>query len=139
MTARDDRRDQLFDYAVATTTMTIHDIAAELDVPIRVANEAVHDLRIFLGDFDSMNFPCEPDPDDLNGPWLYRLAGTLDDVRLWATNRVGDAETRLRTIQAMLTSIVRATDGRTTEGRRARVMETALRHLVEDLDLMAAP
>jgi hypothetical protein len=41
-------------------------------------------------------------------------------------------------MQAMLSSIVRATSGRTVEGRKARTMETALRHLVEDLDNLDA-
>jgi hypothetical protein len=37
---------------------------------------------------------------------------------------------------AMMASIVKATHGNSIEGKKARLMETSLRHLVEDLDNM---
>jgi len=134
-TRREMRRDDLFLLAVAEPNgITVDDMMQHLGCNHRDVNQAIRDLRAFLGDTDDLNFPC--DPQGQGERWLYRLVGNYDDVRAWAANRVGDAESRLRTMQAMLASIVRATDGRTVAGRRARIMETALRHLVEDLDLM---
>ena len=93
-------------------------------------------LRRFLGEYDSVNLPCEPQGEGER--WKYRLVGRLDDVRGWVDNRIGDSESRLRTMAAVLSSIVAATDGRSIKGRRARIMEKALRRLVEDLDDLMA-
>ena len=137
---RQQRRDDLFDFAVQEVNgFTVEDVMAELEITHHQANQAIHDLRLFLGDFDSLNLPC--DPAGHCERWLYRLVGDLDSTRVWSTNRVRDAESRIRTMDAMLQSIVRATDGRSTQGRKARVMERALRRLVEDLDtiLMDGP
>ena len=131
--ARDQRRDELWDLAVANPTgITVDDMMAAHGWTHHQANQAIHDLRLFLGDTDQINFPCEPDGS--RSRWKYRLVGRLDDVRGWIGNRIGDSETRLRTMQSMMASIVAATSGRTTEGRKARIMERALRRLVEDLD-----
>ena len=131
--ARKQRRDDLFDLLVANPTgVTVDDMMDLYGWTHGEANNAIRDLRQFLGTTDNINLPC--DPQGKGERWLYRLVGTLDDVRGWTSNRIGDAETRMRTMQAMMASIVSATSGRTLAGRKARVMDKALRRLVEDLD-----
>src|SRR5262245_53169334 len=95
---RDDRRDQLFDLAVANPDgITVNDMMSTYGWNLYQCNEAIHDLRTALGDSDSINFPC--DPQGGGERWLYRLVGNLDDVRGWAMNRINDTDTRLRTQQ----------------------------------------
>jgi hypothetical protein len=136
MTARENRRDELFDLLVALPDgVTVDDIKVALACSHRQANDAVHDLRLFLGSFDDVNLPANP-----NGPrerWTYVLVGNLDGCREWMANRVGDTHSRIRTMQAMMASCVQASDGRTVDGKRARVIERALRRLLEDLDDLA--
>lgn len=135
--ARERRRDDLLLKLIATPTgLMIEDMMVELDATHPQVNEAIRDLRLYLGDYDQINVVCDP-----QGPgerWLYRLVGTLDEVRPWAANRVNDSISRIRTIRSMMSSIVKSTNGRTIEGRKARVTEQALRHLIEDLDLIEA-
>lgn len=135
--SRETRRIDLLTYAIANPGgITVDDIMAEFHWDHGTANKAIHDLRLWLGDFDTINFPCDP-----QGPrqrWLYRLVGTLDGVRGWVANRILDAESRIRTIHAMVASIVSATDGRSKAGKKVRTMEVALRHLIENLELIDA-
>jgi hypothetical protein len=134
---REANRDALYDLLADTPAgVTIDQIMGSLEVNHRTAKEAVHDLRELLGE-DEINVPATPRGE--RERWLYQLVGTLDGCREWVANRIGDTETRLRTIQSVMRSLVNATDGRTTDGRRARIIETALRHLVEDLDNLTAP
>lgn len=138
--ARDARRDELFDLAVASSDgFTVDDVIARYGWRHDQVNEAVRDLRRFLGDVgDTINLPC--DPQGKGERWVYRLVGDLDSVRAWAANRVIDAESRVRTMEAVLSSMVAATDGRTIAGRKARIMQRALHRLVEDLDdLISGP
>lgn len=136
MTAREGRRDELFDLLVSNPGgLNVNDMMDQLGFTHKQVNEAIHDLRAYLGEYDSINLPCQPQ--GRGERWLYQLVGTFAGVRDWTANRVGDSESRIRTMQSMLTSIVSATDGRTNEGKRARTMERALRRLVEDLDDIA--
>lgn len=135
---RKQRRDNLFDLAVAAPDgFTVENAMDVLGLTHPQANTAIRDLRRFLGESgDTINLPA--DPQSKGDRWLYRLVGSLNEVRGWVMNRVRDTESRLRTMQAMMSSIVAATDGRSIEGRKARVMDKALRRLVEDLDELAA-
>lgn len=47
-----------------------------------------------------------------------------------------DLEARLRTLVRLYMTYLKLVDGRTTEGRRVKLVEQRLRHTVEDLDLM---
>ena len=132
---REARRDALFTLAVDSPEgVTVADMMAALEATHAQVKVAIRDLRLFLGEFDECNFPCDPSD---QGQWVYRLVGTYDDARQWMANRLGDGEARLRTMNAMMASMVAGSDGRTIEGRKARVIETGLRHLVEDLDNLA--
>ena len=127
-------RDALFDALVANPDgLDIEQIRTELECGPNLAKRAVRDLRLMLGDFDDINVPCIPQ--GAGERWLYVLqAGVGDDVREWSDHRLDDGETRLRTIRAMLSSAVAATDGRTSSGKRARIMERGVRRMIEDLD-----
>lgn len=133
MSVREARRDDLWDQLVANPGgITVDEMMDEQGWTHKQANDAIRDLRAYLGLFDDVNLPC--DPQGSGERWKYRLVGTLDDVRGWTLNRINDADTRVRTMQAMTASIVKATSGRTVEGRRVRLMNKALTRLVEDLD-----
>lgn len=133
MSVRIDRVNVLFDLLAASPEgLTMGDIALGLGCGRRLADKAVHDLRIVLGDSDTINVPS--DPQGRGEPWLYFLKGDIDGNRRWITNRLGDTESRLRTMRALAASLVSGSDGRTVDGRRARLIERALRRLIEDLD-----
>jgi len=133
VSAREDRALELWDYAVSKPDgFTADECEKALKWEHAIFNIAVHDLRSFLGDTDTVALPC--DPQGQGEQWLYHLTGTLDETSGWVTNRIGDAETRIRTIQATMRSIVRATSKATTKGRKARKIEKGLRHLIEDLE-----
>lgn len=48
----------------------------------------------------------------------------------------GDVDSRLRSILRDVSTYRDIVDGRTTEGRKVKLIEQRIRHLVEDLDLM---
>src|SRR5262245_40860874 len=130
-TARMLRMDALFDLLVARVTVTIYDIMDELRCNHRAANEAVHDLRMLLAYDDTINLVATPQGP--REPWLYSLEGSIDPSRPWITNRIGDSETRVTTINAVCRSLVSANDGRSIEGRKARVLEMGTRHIMEQI------
>lgn len=90
-------------------------------------------LRRMLAD-DTVNFPCNSRP---KLKWLYKLSGTwTDGLQPWTTNRLDDVQTRLLSIEHIAQSAVAATDGRTADGRKARIVHTTLRYLREQLELI---
>jgi hypothetical protein len=133
---RERRRDALFDLLAANPAgLTVNDITSVMQCSNRQADHAIRDLRLFFGECEPINVTC--DPNGLREPWTYRLVGNLDGVREWIANRLGDTESRIRTMQALMVSVVSASDGRKSDGRRARLIERALRHLIENLDDLA--
>ena len=133
--ARETRRDNLFDLVVASPDgVTVSQMMAEMDLTKKQAGVAIRDLRLFLGEYDGVNLPCVPQKP--GEEWVYHLAGTLDDVREWAISRINDTVSRLLTMDAVMSSIVEATDGRSLEGRKARIIERSLARLLEDIETM---
>lgn len=131
MSRRVERMEKLFDLAAFNADgFTVEDAAAALGCSPQLVSTAIRDLRSFLAD-DSINLICEPA--GFLAPWVYRLVGNFDEARGWTANRIGDAEARLLTLQAVATSVLTGTDGRTIEGKRAKIMVKALGRLVEDL------
>lgn len=129
------RVSELFDYlAEQPDGVTIDDIATHHSVTVNHARDLIQGLRDVLGDSDTINVPCDPNPDDPNGRWLYRLVGTMDDVQAWAGNRIGDTERRIRTQFSVIASVAAGADPRSMDGRKARLMKKALGRLLEDLD-----
>lgn len=124
-------RDQLFDLAMARTSFTVDDAADALGVSRSQVTRAIHNLRMWLGDFEDIALVCEPGAQ--HARFNYRLIGNLSDAAEWRSTRLRDAETRIGTIQASMRSLARATPAHEAEGRKARLIERRLRHLKEEL------
>lgn len=133
MSSRDVQLTALFDLLVRSSPqgVTILDIMDDLGVGKRVADALVHDLRMLMESDPDVNLVSEPQDGDTR--WSYSLVGTVDGASFWVGNRLGDAETRLRTLIAVMAPIVASTDGRTLDGRRARIMHRAATRALEDL------
>jgi hypothetical protein len=129
---REKRMSDLFDYVVKKANgFTIPEAVNDLDMRREHVRLAVYDLRrVFLAD-DQINIVCQPE----NGraAWTYRLVGTQEQAEFWTRNRTDDAETRLVTIASVCRSIVNATDGRSSDGRRARIILRHVERAREDL------
>lgn len=93
-------------------------------------------LRRILGD-DEFTLVCISQSQ--HERWRYSLVGNADDAasRFWQANRIGDVEARLETIQHVTGSISHGTDGRTTVGRKARMIASTVTHLRETLAVIA--
>lgn len=123
--------DKLGDFALDHPEgWTISEAASGLKWPKHKVRQVIRDLRDLFGEDKDVNLVCEPDG---WGEWVYRLTGKLDEARWWISNRIADSDRRIRTILAVNRSIVAATDGRTIEGKRARLTVKYLERLVEDL------
>jgi hypothetical protein len=61
------------------------------------------------------------------------LTGDYDEVAPWHHNRIHDCESRLETIENVARSIVLATDAKTVEGRKSRLMVKVIHRLREDI------
>jgi hypothetical protein len=123
---------RLFDYAVEHPGgFTYRDIKDDLGWQRSYFFKISRKLRLMLGNDDQLNLVCETQ--GMNQPWLYRLVGNVDGARNWVGSRLRDAETRITTIRAVCASLVTATDGRTADGRRSRIMNKGLTRILEDL------
>jgi hypothetical protein len=128
---KEERVERLFDFAAAHEKgWTVHDAARGLRWTKEEVYHAIQALRDVFGEAKDVNLVCEPTGQ--RQAWLYRLTGKLEDVRWWGHNRTGDAMRRIRTILAVHRSVVAATNGRTLEGKMARVVVRHLQRLVED-------
>jgi len=138
MTARTNRRDDLLDLLENSPQgVTVYDMMRHLACTHCLANRAIYDLRLWLGDFDSITLVCTPN--GKNQPWLYELTGYWDEVQPWVVYRIGDVETRLSTIHAATESIITATKGRgasTKAGQKVRLINMYVRRLREDLEIL---
>ena len=124
----------LFDYLVDTPEpVVIDEIRAALGWTYRRTEQAIHDVRMALGADDSINLIAEPDG---RGPWRYWLTGSAEDARWWQANRLVVLITQVRTNLAVAESIRRGIDGRTVEGRKARVLARTLGYIVDILDAL---
>lgn len=131
----DDLAEALYDYAVSQPEgFTNVDFMAEHNVTLDEFNRAVNKLRSILAT-DTITLIC--DPGDARSPWIYRLVGQVDEGSPWVQNRLRDAESRFTTMSHVAATLVNATDGRSLDGRRARLMQKALTRLKEDLDEIA--
>lgn len=124
----------LFDYAVEHPEHKNRDAIAALGWDLATFNKVARRLRLILGDDDSINYVC--DPGKAREPWTYRLVGDFSNARGWTANRLRDSEARLETVQSVTSSIARGTDGRTREGRRARLITSVIGGLRSQLAAM---
>jgi hypothetical protein len=122
----------LFDYAVEHPGgFTYQDAMNDLGWQKPYFTRVHRQLRLLLGNDDQINLVC--DPQGRGEPWRYRLIGDIEGARGWVDNRLRDSESRVTTVRAITASLVRATDGRTNDGRRARIMNRGLGRILEDL------
>lgn len=133
--AENDAKDMLAILAGAPDGITMPDMCEQLDWPIWRGHRAKTLIRRVCAETDTINLVCEPAG---FGPWLYLLVGTLEDATTWVTIRLHDTESRLATMQNVMASLVRASDGRSTDGRKARMLERTFRHLIEDLEALTS-
>ena len=135
MAGRQDRATELFDLLVSSPDgLTVPYLREKLSWRENHAREAIHDLRLMFGEIDEINLICEPI--DGRGPWTYRLVGTTEDADEWTQIRMRDIDSRMVTVHALTRSLVKATDGRSSTGRKARLLERTFRHLIEDLEAL---
>ncbi len=114
---------------------TGQELAKHLDVTVTTAQRVVHDLRLTLGNNDTItvmtNHQGRP-----NEPHLYELVGNYEDSIQWRKGRISDIEARLVTAEYSIMPIARGADGRTVEGKKAAKIERTLRYLREELAAM---
>lgn len=115
---------------------TIYALADNLNITPSRVKDAIFQLRRDLATDDDMNVIANRPKS--RGPWTYRLVGDLDGAKEWQENRLKDGETRIETIYSVSKSVARSTDGRTREGRQARLMEKSLGRLIEDINDLAS-
>lgn len=124
----------LFDYATRRPEGFSRDEALDaLGISHPDFNKAVNGVRRILAG-DDIQLTC--DPNGLREQWTYRLVGTAEKGGPWVDNRLRDSRARFMTLRDFTQSLVNATDGRTKDGRQAREMHMAAKHLLERLDLI---
>jgi len=132
MTSRlDENAGVLFDFAAAHRRgFTYEDVSRRLHWPYPAFMGAVRRVRRILGNEDQ-TLLCTPQGSGER--WLYQLTSDPKVHRTWTRFRLKSIESSLETTERAATTIMRATDGRTVDGRKARLIERSVRHLREDL------
>jgi len=130
-----DRAGRLFDALAETPDgLSLDQIIGTLKVPQRTAEQVLRVLRLLLGEGDDLFVVCDRDDD---GIYRYRLmsAKAVVDAEWsqWTGTRTVDLESRLILFIAASKAAVAATDGRSKEGKIARIMERYMLRLAEDL------
>ena len=101
---------------------------------------AVQRLRDVLADNEDV-ISVVAEPQGRGEPWVYRLAHGAQIVDAehsqWIIGRFGDAERRLKTINHVLAAAVVALDGRSVEGRKARIYRLHLTRAEEEVAMLA--
>jgi hypothetical protein len=127
---------ELFDYAVSKPNgFTWADVVEDLEWSRPKVNMVIRQLRLVLGG-DDINLVAEPS--GRYQPWIYRLVGTYGEAREWLDNRIHDMESRLELIHSVASSVTRAADGRSVQGRKARKIERTVGYLLRELADIAA-
>lgn len=126
----EDLAGQFYDLLVAEPDgLDKHQIASKLGVPVRVVVPILRKLRLILGGGDSINIPWRSE----GRRRIYFLTGQIEQGQQWQAARISKKLADLEVDLAWWRSMVEATDGRTVDGKKARL---ALRHqqrLFEDM------
>lgn len=124
----------LFDLFVESPNgLTSNDIKRRFDWSSNTVKGAMRALRFICGE-DVITVVAEPQGE--SEPWLYRLVGNYDDARTYFAWRVGGLESQLDTVRVQAGSLVNGTDGRTTEGKKTRLIHEVVGSLQRQLQLM---
>jgi len=134
MTKAHDRALELFELLVDNPDgVTKPEIDAHLGCSAKAGRSAIRALRNELSDGDTINVITNPTPRG-DGPYVYTLVGSFtDEARAWFGASSKQIDTRLDLMLWVSQSLAKATDGRTVEGRKARIRVKAFARLIEDL------
>jgi len=129
-----DRVTELFELlAAAPEGLNKPQIGFMMKLGIDRVEQVIYALRHELGAGDTINVTCDPDPDDPQGPYIYKLTGTLDEARSWLGNRGQHIEAEMATWLAVTTSLLAGADRRTREGKRLATIERNLTFMLAQL------
>jgi hypothetical protein len=121
---------RLFDLLVgAPDGMDIHEVTAALGVPQRQAEKVLNCLRRILGQDDTINVVWQM----VGRRYVYQLSGNVNEGAQWQAYRMATKLSQLDVDLAYWRSVVRGCDGRTREGRMARVCLKHFERVTEDL------
>jgi hypothetical protein len=109
---------------------TYEDIEAAFEWEKVYFFHVVRELRLQLGENDTINLPCTPRGS--GETWLYRLVGTHDEARAWHSNRINDMEARFETMIAVARSVGQQSVD-SLDRRKARKIERTLSYLHDEL------
>ena len=106
-TADERRAGRIYDaLAAAPDGLDIRELAYELGEEQWTVRPAIRTLRVMLADNgDTISVPAIKQG---GGLWKYKLVTGHEDTQEWVANRVGDAETRMETIELTMQSVVEA-------------------------------
>lgn len=109
--------------------MVMQEILELLDVPQRVGERVITTLRLALGEGDTIAVPVIQQ----GNRHIYKLSGAFGECQDWLVKRARHKAQLLKTDSASLRALVKATDGRTTDGKAAARMLTSAVRLEEDV------
>lgn len=134
----DQRAGELYDL-LANGGLTSHQIIDKMSWSYSQFMSAVQKLRdILAANGDIISVVAEPQA--AREPWLYSLqAGKVildTEKSQWLPNRLQDTERRIKTIQHVLEVAVNSLDGRTTEGKKARIYHLHIKRAQEEVVML---
>lgn len=128
----DDKAGQLFDFASGHARgfvfKQVHD---KFGWERYTFGRAVRRVRRILRSNSDGTLICTPQ--GMSEPWRYQLTGNWQEAAPWAHNRIGDVESRLETIEDVTVGVLQVTDGRSADGRKAKLVVKVIRRLREDI------
>jgi hypothetical protein len=139
MRPNDEQRAEVLFDLLADADRTRDEIQAKTAWNRPQFQKAVQTLRdILAANGDVISVVCEPHGH--RAPWLYCLRAGAEVLNAeesrWIINRLQDAERRLLTIGNVMEVAARGLDGRSIEGRKARIYELHIRRAAEEVALL---
>lgn len=113
--------------------LTVKDVEEALGCDWRTAHETIHHHRMYLS-----SATCALVHQVYGRTHLYKLSTDTAEIGEWVVRKARDSDTRLRTMMAQADVSVRMTDGRSNDGKRARLRRKFLGRLIEDMDELIA-
>lgn len=125
---------QLFDaLADHPDGFTIHEISALLEIPRQTANMVIRTLRLTLGQGDSITVPYRVDGRQRRYFLASQVEALVERNNIRQTTYASNMETEI----AMWQAVKAQTNGRTVEGRKARLYLKYWTRLSEDINELA--
>ncbi len=125
------RAGELFDYAVEQPEgFESSDVCLELGWNKHQFEKAARQLRRILAD-DEINLVCANQ--GFGKPSRYELVGDMNRAGPWIAGRLRSMESQLETVYNVSKSTINGSDGRTVDGKKARLINRHVGRLREDL------